>query len=236
MTHLAAQGKRSVRSRVTRQAKALEELHKLCRRGHLYGVEDWIQQDRPLQIASDIKTHGRYRSALAIALETSQYSLCLLLLRSGYPPDAERCSPFDIAIKKRRKNLVDLLFELGADPHRVSLWTLFDSYASELFERFQASGVDLTTGHEMADHLAEHASNKPLFGFARQYRITNPTIQIELDMALGDHVREGNEKGVLMCLWAGANPRARVPDLRYGQDDDLIEECPASTVFPGGDN
>jgi len=35
------------------------------------------------------------------------------------------------------------------------------------------------------------------------------------------HAKEENEKGVQLCLWAGANPHAAVPDLQYpGLTDD----------------
>ena len=37
-------------------------------------------------------------------------------------------------------------------------------------------------------------------------------------MALAAHIREGNEKGINLCLWAGADPHAKVPNL-YLSDD-----------------
>lgn len=47
-------------------------------------------------------------------------------------------------------------------------------------------------------------------------------------MALAHHAAEGNEKGVLLCLWAGADPHAPVPSLRHpdlvdSDDDDQVE-------------
>ena len=188
----------------------LQELNTLC------------QEGRILQLPPEEARRSRSRSALEILLDTGQHSLCLLLLRSGYRPNDERRSPFDVALKKRRRDLVELLFEFGADPHRVDLWALYDSYDNRLFRRFLAAGVDIAREHVMAHHLGEHTSNKPLFGFARRFREEHPAIQTELDMALGEQAREGNEKGVLLCLWAGADPHAVVPDLRYGQDDDPI--------------
>lgn len=210
--------------RSNNHVERLQELYRLCQEGRLYEVQDWIQQGRILQLPHVAANSSRHKSALEIALDTGQHSLCQLLLRSGYQPNEGNRSPFNIAIKKRRRDLVDLLFEFGADPQRIELWMLFDSYDSELFERFLAAGVDLTRDHVMGHHLAEHTSNKPLFGFAKRYREGYPAIQTELDMALGDHAQEGNEKGVLLCLWAGADPHRAVPDLRYGRDDDPEEE------------
>jgi len=102
----------------------------------------------------------------------------------------------------------------------VGLRNLFDSYNSDLWRRFQALGVDLTAGYEMAEALAYHTSNKPLFGFVKRHRQGNPAFQRQLNIALLHHAAEGNEKGVLLCLWAGANPHKRVPSLRYPNDVD----------------
>ena len=75
----------------------------------------------------------------------------------------------------------------------------------------------------MAYNLAEHTSNKPLFGFVKKYQASYPAFQIELTMALCEHTREKNQKGVSLCLWAGADPHRPVPDLRFWHDDDAGE-------------
>ncbi|HER20251.1 MAG TPA: hypothetical protein ENO14_04300 [Chromatiales bacterium] len=97
-----------------------------------------------------------------------------------------------------------------------------------MFERFQVLGVDLTAGHELADALGYHSSNKPLFGFARRHRKRDARFQRELDIALAYHASEGSERGVALSLWAGADPHAAVPDLRYlsrrDQDDQQSED------------
>jgi hypothetical protein len=152
----------------------------------------------------------------------------------------ERWSPLDRVLKNRRLDLLDLLLEWGADPRRISVADLLDTYNSKLFGRFRDLGVDLTTGHEIAAALGYHTSNKPLFGWVKHNR-DDPKIQKELDIALAHHAREENEKGVQLCLWAGANPHAVVPDLRYPNlsDDEAILEAKAKTGFriecdPGG--
>jgi len=212
------------RKGTTDRVEELQELHSLCQRGMLYEVERWIGDERPIQIASNVEIRGHYCSALEIALDTGQHSLCVLLLRSGYSLELERHSPLNFALESRRWDLVDLLLEHGADPHTVDLTTLFDTYRSELFGRFQSFGVDLTEGHELAQALAYHTSNKPLYGFVKRHRHQNPAMQKELDMALDYHVHQDKEKGIMLCLWAGADPHARVRDLEYGSDDDPDEE------------
>jgi hypothetical protein len=192
----------------------LDALHQACREGRLYDVEAWIQAGRPLQLDPEAGARARRRpSALAIALETGQHALVLLLLCNGYLLDPPGC-PFDLALKARRWDLVDLLWAWGADPTAVDACTLFETYTTPLFERFYAAGADLTRDHELAGTLAYHTSNRPLFGFAKRHRATDPKIQMELNIALAQHVDEENLKGVHLCLWAGADPHAPAPDLR----------------------
>ena len=92
---------------------------------------------------------------------------------------------------------------------------LFDTYKSELFAQFQDLGLDLTKGHALAEALGYHTSNRPLFGFAKRHRESNPKMQTELNIALGHHVSEENEKGVQLSLWAGADPHAPALSLRF---------------------
>lgn len=207
----------------TVRADELTELHTLCRDGRLYDVERWITNGRPLQVAQGT-SNGRATSALHIAIETGNHSIVLLLLSNGYDANQEANNPLDLALRARRLDLVMLLLNWGTDPHRVDLDDLFGTYNSELFERFREMGVDLVAGHALAAALAYHTSNKPLLGFAKRHRLTDPRFQNELDIALAHHAAEGNEKGVQLCLWAGANPHSAVPSLRFGvtqsTDDD----------------
>jgi ankyrin repeat protein len=117
--------------------------------------------------------------------------------------------------------------EWGADPHRVCLADLFDSYNTGLIERFRALGVDLTAHHDMARALAYHTSNKPLFGFAKRHRDQDVKVQNELNIALVHHASDSNEKGVQLCLWAGADPHSAAASLRFpslGEDDNEADE------------
>jgi hypothetical protein len=209
-------------ARTTERPEELIALHSLCRDGRLYDVESWIQAGRPLQVIGGTRK-GRVTSALQVALETGNQALVLLLLSNGYDPNLEVNCPLDIALCARRFDLVNLLLDKGADPNRVNRGDLFDTYNTDLFERFRQLGVDLTDGHALAEALAYHTSNKPLLGFAKRHRATDAKIQLELDIALAHHAGEGNEKGVQLCLWAGGNHHRPVRNLRFGNisvDDD----------------
>lgn len=194
--------------RTTRDPETLTELYRLCRGGRIYDVERWIQAGRPLQVADGTIPKRRTMSCLEMALGAGSHALALLLLCNGYDPNLEPDSPLDLALRARRWDLLDLLLDWGSDPHRVSLEDLFGTYRSDLMERFRDLGVDLTAHHELAYALAYHTRNKPLFGFAKRHLEHDPRMQIELNLALGHHAWKGNEKGVLLCLWAGADPHA----------------------------
>jgi hypothetical protein len=198
----------------------------LCKEGRLYEVELWIREGRPLQVATaGGRANGRSVSTpLDIALETKNHALVLLLLCNGYDPNLEYHSPLDLALRARRWDLLDVLLDWGANPHQVDRADLFGTYRSDLFERFRDLGVDLTEGHEMADALAHHTSHKPLFGFAKRHRHHSPGIQGELNIALAHHAGEGNEKGVALCLWAGADPHAHADSLRYPHWQDASDD------------
>lgn len=138
-------------ARFASEAGALEALLRFCREGRLYDVECWIQAVRPLQLppASPFERR-RVRTALEIALERQDHSLVLLLLANGYDLEAEPEFPLDTALRLRRRDLVDLLLDWDADPRRVDLEALCDTYDSELYERFRGLGVDFTSGHALA--------------------------------------------------------------------------------------
>lgn len=145
--------------RLTEAIDDLKPLHRLCQEGRLYDVERWIMEGRPLQLAPGGTVRSRTPSALEIALERGDYALAHLLLCNGYEPRLRRGSPLDVALESRRNDLLDLLLEWRADPHKVDLYCLFGTYDSSLFEQFRQLGVDLTAYHEFADVLIDHTSS-----------------------------------------------------------------------------
>ena len=67
-----------------------------------------------------------------------------LLLKSGYRLELERYRPLDLALRQRRWDLFDLLLDAGGDLRSVDVHTVLNTYNVELYERFRASGYDLT--------------------------------------------------------------------------------------------
>ena len=199
----------------------------MCSEGRLYDVERWISQGNPLQLAPNaIQREKRLRSALQIAVQSGQHSLTYLLLSSGYSIAKDSSTPLDSALGLRRWDLVDLLIAWGADVRSADTFTVLNTYNSELYERFWLAGCDFTEYHTLGMYLGETPSNRPLLGFVKRHSPGEPKIQGELNIALGCHVREENEKGVSLCLWAGANPHTYAPDPRFGlpEEDDLEDD------------
>lgn len=207
----------------------LAELLRLCREGRLYDVERWIANRAPLQVANPTGAARRW-SPMGVALERRDHALTLLLLCNGYDPDLDAQPHLTCALESGREDLVHLLLTWGADPRHVDLDALMDTHNSALFERFYTLGVDFAKKYALARALAYHTSNKPLFGFVKRHRASDPAVARQLDTALTHHAGQGNEKGVLLCLWAGADPRGPAAwlnpyrDYQFDDHDDEGDE------------
>src|SRR4030042_5967146 len=80
----------------------LQPLHRMCREGRVYDVEQWIKDGKPLQLAPGANEKGRRLiTAMQIALESGQHSLTLLLLRSGYRLAQKNVLELDTVFEKR---------------------------------------------------------------------------------------------------------------------------------------
>lgn len=201
------------------------DLIRLCRQGHVYEVEAWIQDGKPLQ-ALDYRTNGSHyaETPLCIAIETRQHDLARLLLANGYQQEEDGLeTPLERALQKRAWDFVDLLLAWGADAKKVSPESVLDSYDSTLFERFWNYGLDYAARHDLADYLVSHTRNTPAFGWARK-RKDEPRIARELAMALSEAISEDKERAVSLALWAGADPHLKVPSLKCPQPEEQHED------------
>ncbi|MBK5260656.1 MAG: hypothetical protein JJE51_13790 [Thermoanaerobaculia bacterium] len=215
----------------TGDADVLEAFARLCREGRIYDVERWIMDAKPIHAVSYSRRGSRrIKNALEVAVDTDRLDLGLLLLCNGFPPDAGGESLLDLAIRDRKREFVDLLLTWGADPLLADAYTVLASYDADLYERFWNFGLDFTRGHALARILADQSSNRPGYGWARLHN-AEPKIARELAIALLEAVVENRERAAALLMWAGADPRKPVPDLRYSREDDLEEEDTWSTAM-----
>jgi hypothetical protein len=70
------------------------------------------------------------------------------------------------------------------------VYTILNTYNIELYEHFRAAGYDLTERHEMGSILGHGTRKRPLLGSVKRHRTEDPKIQMELNIALGYHVRD----------------------------------------------
>ncbi len=205
-------------------AETLDEVAPLlatCKEGRHYDVERWIASGGPLQLSLDAPPEARRKpTALLLAIDSGALDLALLLLCNGYRTDLERDSPLNAALERRRKDFLYLLLDWGSDPNGADVWRILDTYDREIFDRFASAGVDLASDGALAYALSENTRNRPLYGFVKNMVLIDKRYQRPLDVALSAAINEENDKAVSLCLWAGANPRARVADLNDSPEED----------------
>jgi hypothetical protein len=213
--------------------EALSELLDLCRAGRIYAVETWIRAGKPISLELGPKRPGRpQQTPLAVAIESGQYDLTVLLLENGYPISTVDDYFFESLLWDRKFAYFDLLVAWGVDILRASPGTILDTYSVALFDRYEVAGGDLARHHALAIMLGDHSSNRPAYGWAKR-RSTEPRIARELAVALGIAIRKGNERTVALLLWAGADPHQPAPYVdpeshrRHGRDEaeDEDDEC-----------
>lgn len=198
----------------------IAELMAACKQGRFYDVEEWIACGKPLQALPGAAQRRRSSSPLLFAVSAGQLDLVRVLLCNGYRAEFEPRSPIDDALDSRRWDILGLLLDWGVDPKQADVWRILDTYDRATLERFWTLGIDLTEHDAMADALGRSTSNRPLYGFAKNYRERDPRIQRALDVGLGVAVAEQSDKAVSLCLWAGGAPRSRVGDVDDSPEED----------------
>ena len=206
-------------------AEATLQLNALCRSGRLYEVEAWIRQGKPVNVPVTER-----RTPLLIAVEKGFHSLVELLLRSGaviHP----KCKVLETAVKRGDCGIAQLLLD-SADPYSVRAEDVCRCGDLDVVRLFLDRGVDLTRGNGFAIGLVE--TKKALLGVYRSYRERIPALQKQIDIALCHCCKEGRIGGVYRLLWAGANPRAKVPELDEPDDDpEMYGTALEATMFSG---
>ena len=213
---------------------------RLCFAGRVYEVERWIQAGRPLQaLTYKVPKKPMVVSPLRAAIRRKRTDVVLLLLCNGYRLELEVEFPrsvIDEALENGRLDIVELLLTWGADATNVQAEKVLSTFRTDLIDRFWRSGVDFTDDPGFIRYLATTV-NKPLHGWLRRNRSTNPRLQAALDCALLEAVTEDEELPAHLLLWAGAQPHRKVPhghtldDFDSWQPDELISSAEAAIIY-----
>ena len=204
---------RQVLTRTAADYNEIRPLAELCKAGKLYEVEDWIRQGKPID--PPIPPKGRQRTPLLIAIERGFHSLVLLLLRSGASLE-QNGDVLAFALQCNRHDLIELLFQFGADVQSVDFEYVGHTWNPLTMRLFIEKGLDPLEDNNFGKVL--HCKVRTAIGVFKEYKSRIPGLQQQADMALRRFCRDGNLKWVCLLLWAGANPRARVPDL-YDEEE-----------------
>ena len=194
----------------------IKELISLIRWGHLFEVQKWIQQEKPIRLAKD----GSFiTSPLAAAIRTGFHSMVEVLL-DALGKEVDLDDLLHAVVRLNRLDLIELLHRYGANPKSVSYDCISSSHDPALLRWFEDQGVDLETNYPLAH--AFQLRCRAALGTYMRWKDRMPQLKNQANMALRFHAAEGNLKWVCLLLWAGADPRARVPNLdsRFGMDDE----------------
>jgi ankyrin repeat protein len=183
----------------------LLQLLSLCRAGKLYEVEHWIAQGNPIHAPPKLRT-----SPLLVAIDRGFHSLVELLLKSGADPLANG-NALQRAVRRRHPEIAELLIRHGMDLTSVRMREACYSGSPELVRLFLEHGGDPPSDDAFAEALL--TGNKAMLGIYRSYVARIPSLQQQADIALRYCCEDGRLGGVCRLLWAGANPRAKVPSL-----------------------
>ncbi len=204
----------------------MEQLVSMCKRGDLFGVQEWVASGRSLSPGP-----GRFRTTpFRVALKTGFLSLIEVFIRSGVDDD-ERLRGLRKSICSGREDIFELFIKYGADPRDVSLEEVLESRHKPLIQRYVQIGVDWDEGNPIAHALAR--GQREFLGIYLDLRDTVPSAPKQAAMALRKHCSKGRMRWVALLLWAGVDPRLPVPDLSYPGEEDLLGTALEDAVSSG---
>lgn len=204
----------------------IKELIALCRAGKLFAVQDWIACGN----RTELPVGNFATSPLRASVETGFHSIVEVLLRAGVE-QTEKNHCLSKALDQRRLDIIELLVEYGAEIGAICIEEVMWTRNPSIINWFVEHDVDLESDFPIA--RAFRSRNRQFLGIYMGLRERIPTARRQANMALRIHCKEGNLKWVSLLLWAGADPRAEVPDLDAPDDEELIGSALVEAVRRG---
>ena len=214
----------------TEQAK---KLIVLCRTGRLHDLQKWIDDGRSLQVPSVSK-----KTLLQIAAEIGFHSLVELIAMHESSQSSKNAALAN-AVSMRRLDLVQLLFENGADIKSVPFADVLLGWEAKIIRFFLDHGADVVTGSPFAIAFGARVGTalRPFIEYRRAHPEIATELNSQLDCALRHSCGEADLKWISLLLRAGADPRTVGPTLdeRHNNDPEcyttgLREACHAKDI------
>ena len=166
-----------------------------------------LEKGGPLDPPAAPNNRSRKKSPLEYAIDAGFHSLVEVLLQAGasMERDGTFC-PMELALSKRRFDVVQLLVDHGFDAASVNMESVFATWDPEIMEYFIQRGADVESEMPLAWALCHRT--RTALGIFKKHREQFASFQEQANVALRHHCRNGNMKWVSLLIWAGADPLA----------------------------
>jgi len=199
---------------VNNSESALDQFTRLTKEGRLKDVFDWIDDGNPIELFK-----GRYQkrvTALDLCAKSGFHSLVEEILKRVKWSSEDKASAVGWATRADHSHIVELLIEYGASCKEQT----FDDFCrlkmdSDFLAKVVGAGCDPTRCDAFAMELS-HTGAKPLLRFYKKHRDRIEGLDEQLNQVFRQSVQDKKLRTAILCLWAGADPTAKVPwELRY---------------------
>ena len=200
--------------RIGNSDQELDEIRVLVRKGYLFAVQEWIAEEKAIFVPAD--RFQDHQCPLLISVQSGFHSM-VQILADVWPDEKSLVDALHIAAIKRRLDIVWMLLSHVTNLKLICLYTIAGCNDKELMRYFLDRWDEVDNEEGIQSILM--AMPRPLTGLIREYAPRFPNSQFQLAHAMRTFVSDDHPRWIGLTLWMGGNPRLRVPDSRYKEDD-----------------